>query len=107
MRGLPSRFRFTTMTVERPSEQLQRLLFARGMLYVRLTSLFGDMLYVHESLQGVERVLARHRDLLRDENEFDYLPQAAYYHLPPWLGRWQQDSGTHAPRYTREHNIKR
>merc|ERR1740130_215950 len=70
MHGLSSTFRFATMTVERPSAELQRRFSSNGMLYVRLTSEFGDMLFIHGRLQGVERVLARHRDLRRDEHEF-------------------------------------
>ena len=88
--GLSGRFTFLTLTVERPSGELQALLTQRGMVYVRLTSEFGDVLYVHRSMPRIRFAMRRHRDLARDEREFGYVPDAAFVSLPPPLAKWQQ-----------------
>ena len=58
LRDFPfDRYRFLALTVERPTPELNALLFANGYRFVR-NSLY-DTFYVHETLPGIERLAMR------------------------------------------------
>lgn len=55
MRRFPfHRYRFDAITVERPTPELNELLFAHGYLFVRNAQF--DTFYVHESLRGLQNI---------------------------------------------------
>ena len=64
MRGFPfDRYRFLTLTIERPTPELNEILFANGYHFVR-NSLY-DTFYVHESLPNFDAI---------DRRPFEQLP---------------------------------
>jgi hypothetical protein len=53
LRSFPfNRYRFLALTIERPTPELNKLLFANGYIFVRNRS--HDSFYVHESLHGLD-----------------------------------------------------
>ena len=58
LRGFPfDRYRFLALTIERPTPELNELLFSKGYLFVR-NSLY-DSFYVHESLPRLKEIRRR------------------------------------------------
>jgi hypothetical protein len=48
------RYRFLSLTVERPTAELNEVLFLNGYIFVK--NLSFDSFYVHESLEGVSQI---------------------------------------------------
>ena len=55
LRSFPfAKYRFLALTVERPTPELNKILFGNGYIFVKNVSF--DSFYVHESLEGVNRI---------------------------------------------------
>jgi FkbM family methyltransferase len=94
------RYTFLTITIERPSNKIHRLLAEHGYRFVNELATFGDCLYIHHTLPNFVEYMNKHHNTTVHAKEWASegisVENRDYLKHPKWDGVYKQINGTHS-----------